>query len=242
MQKESLDMYGKLLFTLHHDGVLIPVAILLPIVSKIYGILVEVQTFNFDHALEIRDLTFSSTCKKCSSCQDTMCLCIFCGHSRKSTFDEYLKQLRRLRARSVRLENTTRVIVACIEDTFMSIIQLYIAIPLCIQYFEYTKQGRIDVEGAKAYIVLALSIVSILTSILSIASTLTKSYFDVSVNPYLGTISAARYLVFVSITLQVTSRLLSLQIFGLTYFEDKKVQLIVFDDLTSVSYKHLSAH
>ena len=90
------------------------------------------------------------------------------------------------------------MIVACFQDTFLSIIQLYLAIPLIIQYHEYTKKQSSSVEAAKTYAVLMISVASVISSILSIANIMTKSFFGLSVNPYLGSLNLARLTIFAS--------------------------------------------
>ena len=50
------------------------------------------------------------------------------------------------------VDGTTKVVVACLEDTFMAILQLYIAIPLIMTYLEHTKEAECDVEGAEIYL------------------------------------------------------------------------------------------
>ena len=109
---------------------------------------------------------------------------------------------------------------SCVEDTFISIIQLYLAIPLIIQYKTYTDQAHSTLETAETYLVMGLSIASVASSILSIANVLTKSIFELVIHPYYGTLKSARATLFVAMVLQVTSRLLTLQLFGLTFFED----------------------
>ena len=190
----------------------------LPVSTKLFCIIQEIQLFRICATSNIKS---SSNCERCNECTSHTCICIFCGYQKSALSDgKYDKYLKKLSENSTNLESISRMIVACFQDTFLSIIQLYLAIPLIIQYHEYTKKQSSTVEAAKTYAVLMLSVASVISSILSIANIMTKSFFGLSVNPYLGSLNLARLTIFVSMAFQVTSRLILLQLFGFTFFEE----------------------
>lgn len=221
-QTKNQSLWRRALSRVHYIVVVLTCGMLLPIATKIFCIVAAIQVFNFSTALEEKSQIglISSDCEKCDMCQGLNCFCIFCRRSYEKTISEQHLQLNRITKNCNKLESVTRIIVVCIEDTFISLIQLYLAIPLIIQYQYYTEQEQSSTEAANTYFVMGLSMASVISSILSIANILTKSFFNLSINPYLGTLITARFTIFVSMTLQVASRLLMLELFGLTCFED----------------------
>ena len=227
----------RLLFKMKYLFVLFICGLFLPVSTKLFCIIQEIRVFNICSTLnkELSHTVMNKGCERCYDCTNLKCLCISCGYKKSCIKNddkknetektnkaekEYDECLKHIIDNSIRLESTSRIIVACIQDTFLSVIQLYLAIPQIIQYHEYTKKQENGIEVAKTYTMLVVSTASVISSIFSIANIMTKSFFGLTVNPYLGTIKFARLTIFISMTFQVASRLIFLQMFGLTFFED----------------------
>ena len=218
--EKKRNLKEKVLSKAHLTIVVIIVGLLMPFATKLFLIITDARVFELETScLERYEYRiFKSRCKKCESCNFDQCVCIFCGYSTEDSITGYQNQLNLCRMRARRSNTTTRCTMAGFQDTFMCLLQLYLALPLIKQHYNY--DTSIDLNGcmeAKKG-TLAVSLFSIATSVLSLSRNLTMTYFEISCKGYLAKAITARCVYFVYVAIMVLARLLTIELLGLTYF------------------------
>ena len=203
--------------------VILVAGILMPFATKLFLIIVDAQTFQLEDDLvgQQKRRKLKGRCKRCSSCNDENCLCIFCGNSTMELVKDYKDQLTLCKMRARRSNTTTRCTVVGFQDTFMCILQAYLTLPLIKQYYKLYYEDKFSLATEKTYNILVFNLFSITTSVLSLSRNLTMSFFELSSKGYLVKSMRARCVYYVDVAIMIIARLLTIALLGLSYFHEK---------------------
>ena len=194
----------------------------MPFATKLFLIISDARIFDLERTSPERYeyRIFKTRCKKCESCTADQCLCIFCGYSTEESIIGYQCQLNLCKMRARRSNTSTRCTVAGFQDTFMCLLQLYLAIPVIKQHYINENINNYIGPNESHNGTLSIALFSIATSVLSLSRNLTMTYFEISCKGYLARAITARCVYFAYAAIMIFARLLTLELLGLTYIKN----------------------
>ena len=179
-------------------------------------------------------------CSVCDGCQNKDCFCSYCGYTVSeilSTVNQYISKLSTMRSNLTNIEGLNRYLTSSIENTYAPLLQLYLVIPLLPRYFSPpssvdqkttdSESDSLNLEDARDYTIflstVSWTIFSIVGSIVSQATALTAIHFSWPKKQPLNENPKLKYMFFLATILQVSARLITLEIFGLIIWPESSL-------------------
>ena len=200
------------------------VGLFLPFASHLYlAVIMPLQIFKFKENYakflkskhkqqykykEYPKRTLLHDCVYCSGCPNTDCFCRRCGFMSSEndaiSMDDYMRRMNKENTNLADLDGTNRLIVSSFENTYILIIQVYMILPLICQRWYATNND--DNASTSSLWTMALTVLSIVSSIFSQSSTATHLHFSRRSKIYTGKNRALRCTYMTSMLLQITGR------------------------------------
>ena len=161
-------------------------------------------------------------CNFCRDCQQLGSFCYFCGfrNAKSTTSYEYKETCKKIEAELLAQDGFNRIGEMVLENTYLPIVQLFVGLPLLL------KNVSSLTSSDPHYTDLGLVLFSVGTSILSLALGITSLYFSQGKKSALAKDKATKSLYTIAMICQITSRLISLCVFGLLFFDKNGFALI----------------
>ena len=178
-------------------------------------------------------------CRACKNCKSvTVCFCFKCGFTSENvTANKYGGMVRDLESNAMDLEEIHRYISCAIEDTYCPIWQTFVIFPkLSEMFFEFPESNESFEMRAEFYSSLSWTVISVMLSILAQAMAISDMYFSKRKKEQLGTKLSHKCTFLVAIILQITSRLLTIIVFGMSIFPGNRYTPLI---LTGFCFSHI---
>ena len=178
-------------------------------------------------------------CRACKACNsESFCFCFKCGFtSQNVTANKYASMVRDLESNAMDLEEINRYISCAVEDTYCPIWQTFMVFPqISEKFFQLPQSDASWNRQAEFYSSLSWTLVSVMLSILAQAMAIADMHFSKRKKEHLGTKFSVKCLFLFAIIFQISSRLLTISVFGMFMFPENPYTPLI---LTGFCFIHI---